>query len=212
MHKFEDTLPIPFIFAVTKYLIMTNHQLQHFQSYLSQPISIKRLELVLLDLPQKMVFQSGIGIRKSRKALIVKWIDKDGTVGYGECSCRPDPYYSDEFIDASFLLIEYFIVPYLASCKTYQDLLNLLEKIRGWPFTKAAVEFALHDLLYRKTGKMLFDYWERERLEKIPVGISLGIQNSQALIRLLRPGLNGRLAKVCSPFFLMLIPRQKLHK
>ncbi len=161
---------------------MLPKHLSNLDTFLDQSISIKRLELMLLDLPQKEIFQSAIGLRKSRKALIIKWIDMDGAEGYGECSCRPDPYYSDEFIGAAFLLVEKFITPYLGHCRTYRDLLKLLDKIRGWPFTKAAVEFALHDLIWRKKGQSMFDYWERERLEKVPVGISLGIQPSwQAL-------------------------------
>lgn len=162
---------------------MTSKTIQSLTPYLNQSISFAHLELILLDLPQKIVFRSGIGIRKSRQALIVKWLDRNGAIGYGECSCRPDPYYSDEFIAASFLLIQNFIIPHLSACHTYRDVLNLLEKIRGWPFTKAAVEFALHDLIYRKTGKMMFDFWERERLEKVPVGISLGIQESWETLR-----------------------------
>lgn len=154
-----------------------------FQPFLQQPISFRRLELILLDLPQKEVFQSGIGLRTSRKALLIKWTDQDGAVGYGECSCRPDPYYSDEFIDAAQMLVQQFILPRLPACKTYLDLLDLHRTIRGWPFTKAAVEFALHDLLWRKTGKDLFDYWQTQRISKIPVGISLGIQRSEAQLQ-----------------------------
>ena len=71
-------------------------------------ISLQKLELFSLDLPQKSVFKSGIGIRKSKETLIVKWTDAEGRVGYGECSCRPDPYYSAEFLASAKLLIQHF--------------------------------------------------------------------------------------------------------
>ena len=86
---------------------------------IDQTITLKRLELHVLDLPQKSVFKSGIGIRKSKETLLVKWIDKDGRVGYGECSCRPDPYYSAEFLKAAVLLIQDFIAPKLQSSQAY---------------------------------------------------------------------------------------------
>ncbi|RMG25992.1 MAG: hypothetical protein D6730_09855 [Bacteroidetes bacterium] len=157
---------------------MHNAQFLDLTEFLHTPVSFRQLELILLDLPQKEVFRSGIGLRKSRKALIVKWIDADGAFGYGECSCRPDPYYSDEFLEAALLLIRRFVVPGLPGCRTYGELLALHRKIRGWPFTKAAVEFALHDLIMRKHGSSMFQHWHRKPLQRVPIGISLGIQPS----------------------------------
>ena len=110
-------------------------------------ITLHQLELFLIDLPQKSVFQSGIGIRKSKETLIVKWTDASGRVGYGECSCRPDPYYSAEFLPAAMLLIQQFIVPKLHKSQTFEELLAILQGIRGWNFTKAAVEAAARQVM-----------------------------------------------------------------
>jgi O-succinylbenzoate synthase len=144
--------------------------------FLQKPLSLSRLELLRLDIPQKLVFQSAIGERKSKQVLIVRWEDGQGHVGYGECSARPDPYYSAEFLDGSVALVEKFIFPLLSSASTFGQLHKHLQKVRGWPFTKAAIEYAAHDLIARRDGESLFDYWPRPRLEKIPIGISLGIQ------------------------------------
>ncbi len=73
--------------------------------YLAKEISLKHLELHLLNLPEKESFISSLGKRSSKQILIIKWIDKDNNNGYGECSCRTDPYYSAEFVDASIILI-----------------------------------------------------------------------------------------------------------
>ena len=139
-------------------------------------ITLDRLELYLLDLPQKSVFQSGIGIRKSKETLIAKWIDKDGRIGYGECSCRPDPYYSAEFLTASMILIQEFIAPKLRPNQKYVEVLDMLKRIRGWNFTKAAVEAAMFQVANQQySGVELSNKINSESIANVPVGISLGI-------------------------------------
>ncbi|MEM6684833.1 MAG: o-succinylbenzoate synthase [Bacteroidota bacterium] len=139
------------------------------------PISFKNIRLIRLNLPQKEQFVSGIGVRNSREALIIEWEDMSGIKGYGECSCRPDPYYSDEFIDAAIALVNQFIVPFLTVEQTFGELTQLLDKIRGWNFTKAAVEMAALQVIEQQTGRSPFELFENSPLEKVPVGISLGL-------------------------------------
>ncbi|AXG71961.1 o-succinylbenzoate synthase [Kordia sp. SMS9] len=139
------------------------------------PISFKNIRLIRLNLPQKEQFVSGIGVRNSREALIIEWEDANGIKGYGECSCRPDPYYSDEFIDAAIALVNQFIVPFLMPQQTFGDLLKRLDKIRGWNFTKAAVEMAALQVIEQNTGKSPFQLLQNTPLTDVPVGISLGL-------------------------------------
>ena len=154
---------------------MLNQQVNNF---LLSKVSLKRLELIVLDIPQKEVFVSAIGHRKSRKALIIKWINKNGIVGYGECSCRPDPFYSHEFVEASLLLINDFIFPLVKNAITYKQVLDKLAKVRGWNFTKAAIEFAMNDTLRREGGIGIIESWGGQPIAKVPVGISLGLFDS----------------------------------
>lgn len=143
--------------------------------FINTEVSLHKLELVVIELPQIKPFRSAIGIRNSRKALIVKWHTKEGVIGYGECSCRPDPFYSHEFIDGAINVIQEFIFPLLKNVTTYYKVLAALSKIRGWNFTKAAVEFAMNDAIRRTSGKGILEAWERPRLDKVPVGISMGL-------------------------------------
>lgn len=149
------------------------------EKFLESSVDIDRIELQLIDVPQKSVFRSGIGERKSRLAIIVCWIDKDGTYGYGECSCRPDPFYSEEYSSGAMQVIKDFIFPLIKNCKTYREVIKAMSRIRGWNFTKAAVESAMNDMLQRKHGKGILEHWNREKLSKIPVGISMGLQSSE---------------------------------
>lgn len=141
-------------------------------------VSLKRLELIVLDIPQKEVFVSAIGQRESHKALIIKWINKNDIVGYGECSCRPDPFYSHEFVEASLIVVNDFIFPLLKNASTYKQVLDKLAKVRGWNFTKAAIEFAMNDTLRRESGIGIIESWGGQPIAKVPVGISLGLFDS----------------------------------
>lgn len=145
------------------------------QALFKQKLSFKSLHLIQLDLPQKQTFTSGIGVRKSREALIIIWEDQNGVKGYGECSCRPDPYYSDEFTAGALALINKFIAPFLKEQQTFGELVNLLNKIRGWNFTKAAVEAAALQVIEQNTGNSPFSLMTSQALEEVPVGISLGL-------------------------------------
>ena len=147
-------------------------------TFLEETISLKELNLIQLDLPQKDVFLSGIGTRTSRQSLIVEWIDLDGNIGYGECSCRPDPYFSAEFLKAAVVLIQDFIFPKLKPKQTYKDLLEVLSRVRGWNFTKYAVEAAAYQVIRQKSPQVsMFETLAINPIDKIPAGISIGIHH-----------------------------------
>ncbi|MFK7907749.1 MAG: o-succinylbenzoate synthase [Chitinophagales bacterium] len=144
-------------------------------TFANTSISLQSLQLLILDVPQTEQFVSGIGKRTSRKTLIVKWVSKSGHIGYGECSCRPDPYYSAEFLDGAVMTIQKFVIPHLKSSQTYGEVLSILRKIRGWNFTKSAVEAAAYSVVQQETNQSLFDVLPTKPLSKIPSGISMGI-------------------------------------
>lgn len=117
-----------------------------------------------------------MGVRNSREALFVRWVDVDGNVGYGECACRPDPFYSSEFLEAVPTLIRDFTFPFFKKEMTLAEVREAMKKARGWLFAKAAVEGAVHDLIRRRDGESMFDHWPHEKLKKVPAGISIGLQ------------------------------------
>lgn len=153
------------------------------QKLLDQPLSLDQLELIVIDVPQKIRFVSGIGERHSRRTLIVKWTDADGRIGYGECSCRPDPYYSAEYLKAAVLLIQDFIAPQLRAKQTFGESLEVLQRIRGWNFTKAAVEAAAYQVAAPQAGHQLSDELRATPTDRVPVGISLGIYDDGQALR-----------------------------
>ena len=143
--------------------------------FLSHELTLERLEILELVVPQVESFRSAVGVRNERRALFVRWFDADGGWGLGECSCRPDPFFSGEFVDGARLVLEQHIAPRLSPRLTLGELERRLRRVRGWPFTTAAVLDAASDRLRRRGVPDLLDEWDGERLREVPVGISLGL-------------------------------------
>jgi len=146
-----------------------------YKTLVEQTISLQEIVLHKIDLPQRNSFTSGIGKRKSREALIIKWVDMEGRVGFGECACRPDPYYSAEYLNAAIDLIQKFIIPLLKPYQTYGEVLDILKRIRGWNFTKGAVEAAIFQIAQLQSGFDLSTSIHATPIADVPVGISIGI-------------------------------------
>lgn len=145
------------------------------QDYASTPLPWRHIEICELAIPQVEPFRSAIGVRHERRALYVRCDDGEGHLGIGECSCRPDPYFSGEFVAGAWQVLTDFVAPSLGTAGTFGDLAQAVGRIRGWPFTTAAVLDAASDLLRRRGTPDLLDRWPEAPLERIPVGISLGL-------------------------------------
>lgn len=141
-------------------------------------LTLACLELLTVDVPQIEPFRSAIGKRTSRKALLVIWHDREGAWGIGECSCRPDPYFSHEYLDAVEHVISDFLFPHLEAEGSGQVLLTTLAQIRGWGFARAAVLEAVIDLKRRKGQADPLSGWCLEPLSQVPVGISLSLYDN----------------------------------
>ena len=150
----------------------------NWESLDNRILSLDRLELNLIDVPQKETFHSAVGVRQSRQALIIRWFTVDGEVGVAECSCRPDPYFSHEFLSGVSRLISEIVFPQLENGMTYGAFRKLLARIRGWNFAKAAISEAVHDLWLRQGLSDPITEWREPAVQEIPVGISLGLYES----------------------------------
>ncbi len=150
----------------------------HLNAWLDHELDLERLELLELAVPQLETFRAAIGVRNERRALLVRWFAPDGTWGIGECSCRPDPYFNGEFLAGARSVIEQFVFPALPRHGTVRGLVEVLDRLRGWSFTAAAVLDAARDLLRRQGASDPIDLWPHPRAERVPVGISLGIFES----------------------------------
>ncbi|MEM1205549.1 MAG: enolase C-terminal domain-like protein [Acidobacteriota bacterium] len=155
---------------------------------LDRPVALDRLDIFEIVVPQTETFRSAVGVRRERRALFVRWQDPEGAWGVGECSCRPDPFFSGEFVDGAYDVLQSYIFPLLPRRGTIRDVVTALRRIRGWPFTCSAVLDALFDLGRRQGLPDPLDLWPGEAIPHVPVGISLGIFDApqQAVDRVAR--------------------------
>ncbi|PSL53898.1 O-succinylbenzoate synthase [Saccharothrix carnea] len=102
----------------------------------------------------KDVFRSAIGVRDVKEALIIGVVGEDGTIGYGECSARTDPYYSYEYVDSIRLTLQRFFSDEMIGSTAGEALRGLARsRVRGWPFARAALEEAVCDWNARALGE-----------------------------------------------------------
>lgn len=142
---------------------------------LDTEISLKTLTVQVVAVPNKNPFRSAIGERHERRALFVRWTDRDGAWGVGECSCRPDPYFNGEFVDGAFMVLRDYLFPILPGRGTIHDVAATVTRMRGWPFTVAALLDALFDMVRRKGLPDLWDQWPTLPTPRVPIGISLPV-------------------------------------
>jgi O-succinylbenzoate synthase len=105
--------------------------------------------------------------------------------GYGECVASQSPGYSYETTGTAWHILKDFIAPLILGneIQDADDFQKRVERIRGHHLAKAAVEMALWDLMGKRDGKSLKEMLGGT-LEKVEVGVSIGIQESpSALVR-----------------------------
>ncbi|MGC8512218.1 MAG: o-succinylbenzoate synthase [Acidimicrobiales bacterium] len=139
---------------------------------------LERVELVRVHLPLVRPFRTSFGTQTVKDILLVH-VETDAAEGWGEAAAHPEPYYNEEFVDASMLVIERFAVPALLSAAelTAESVQSSLARIKGYPAAKAGLEMAILDAELSACGLRLADYLGGTR-DNVDVGVSVGITQS----------------------------------
>lgn len=142
-------------------------------------LNLEKIELTEIEMPLKHRFETSFGAVTSRRVLLIKIWDKDGTTGWSECVAMETPFYNHETIDSARTVITKFIVPMLKAknISTVNEIPKVLSPIIGNRMAIAAVETAIWDLEAKKANVPLWTYLGGIRLE-IDCGVSIGIQKS----------------------------------
>ena len=145
-------------------------------------MKIDRIELVLCRLPYVHFFETSFAREKDRLFILVK-VYAEGLCGYGECVASKEPLYSYETTQTSWMMLKDFLIPLLMkkSLGEPQEFYRETRIFKGHPMAKASLELALWDLLAKKEGVPLGKLYGGEH-EEIPVGVSIGIQDSPSLL------------------------------
>jgi len=147
---------------------------------------LPRLESITLrevHLALKEPFRISSGIQSHRRILLVR-LAGEGVEGWGECVAGEHPNYSPENADTAWLAMGQWLAPRLLGRRFAgpAEVWPALDRnIRGHHMAKAALEMAAWELAARAAGVPLAELLGGVR-RRIPVGVSLGLQESPAAL------------------------------
>lgn len=145
-------------------------------------MKIERIELREVALRLRERFEISSGWKQDRRILLVVLQTTDGMEGWGECVAAEEPNYSYETTETAWHILTDFLLP-AAVGRDLEDgraVLDEVAGVRGHRMAKAAVEMAGWDLEARRRNVSLRDLvaGDRTAAERVPVGVSIGLQSS----------------------------------
>ena len=144
----------------------------------SGPIQIEQVAIRLIRLPLVEPFETSFGSIDSRNIFLVS-VAANGLQGWGEVVAAEAPLYSYETVDTAFHIIRDFLAPAMISgpLQSLAELSRRFARFRGHNMAKAGLELAFTDLLAQANQQSISQLLGGTR-ERIPVGVSLGIQKT----------------------------------
>jgi O-succinylbenzoate synthase len=143
-------------------------------------LRLRRIDLSEIHLPLKEAFEISSGSVKTRRILLLRLESVDGEAAWSECVAEDTPNYYPDTTDTARIAVREWIAPLVLERdfdgpEVIYDMLE--ERIRGHAMAKAAVEMGTWALTAEMRQVSLSKLLGGTR-EKIPVGISIGIQKS----------------------------------
>lgn len=145
--------------------------------------TIRSVETILVQLPTRREHKWTGLTEPIGRYVLVKMADSDGRVGWGEAPALKD--WGGEFgryFGESQLIVETVIKNYLGPAIAGIELGNVVELharmdalIKGYPYAKAAVEFAFYDLSARALGVPVHVLLGGRARDRVPVTHSIGL-------------------------------------
>ncbi|TYR78815.1 o-succinylbenzoate synthase [Priestia megaterium] len=140
-----------------------------------QHIILRHVKMELLE-----PFKTSVFTETHKEFILVEIQGKNGLSGWAESVASPEPYYKEETLKTNWHIMEDFLIPLLLQNPVShpEQLKKLFEPIRGNTMAKAALEGAMWDLYARTLEQPLAKVLGGTK-EKIDVGVSLGIKDSE---------------------------------
>lgn len=153
-------------------------------------------------------FTTSMGTEYDEEHIMVR-IDGEGLTGWGESVAEGTPFYSYETVTTAWHIMKDFLIPEILGKELNDvgEVIALYDKVRGHMMAKAGIESALWDLLAKGKGVSLSRLLGGTR-EKIDVGVSIGIQDSE---RILLDKIEGYLAEGYKRVKIKIAPGQDLN-
>jgi len=143
-------------------------------------VKLESVELVRVKMPLVRPFRTSFGSQHVRDVLLVHVIT-DVSDGWGECAAHAEPFYNEEFVDASEMVLKRWLIPPLfdQAHLTGDRVLDASRVVKGYNAARASIEMAVLDAELRARGVRLTSYLGGVR-EQVKVGVSIGITDSIA--------------------------------
>lgn len=149
------------------------------------PLTLTAIELFRVRMPLVAPFETSFGRVHDRECLLVRLEarhpERGPVEGWGEVVADADPGYSYETTGTAWHVLTEFILPKLPGVTLPDEgaLRATYDWVRGHPMAKAGVEMAYLDARARALGVPLWRvYGGDPARDRIPVGVSIGIQDS----------------------------------
>ncbi len=143
-------------------------------------MTIKNIELRHTKMELVSPFTTSMGTEYDEEHIIIR-VNADGITGWGESVAEGTPFYSYETVKTAWHILEDFLIPSILGkdISSVEEAISLYSKVRGHMMAKAGLEAALWDVFAKSRNISLSKMLGGTR-EKIDVGVSIGIQNSES--------------------------------
>lgn len=144
-------------------------------------MKIEAIDLYYISQPLIRPFVTSFGPQQDRDCLLLA-LHSEGLVGWGECVATNDPGYSYETAKTAWHILSDFLIPATLGQDLQQpeELQQWHQFVRGHPLAKAALDQAAWDITAQRDGlsfaQKLATPYEEEPHDRVPVGVSIGIQ------------------------------------
>jgi o-succinylbenzoate synthase len=141
-------------------------------------MKIESVDIRIIKLQLLHPFETSFGVEQERTIPILT-LTSQGLEGYAEGVMESMPLYREEFVSGAVALLKDAFIPRILNFELNvpQQVNDRLAAFRGNRMTKAMLEMAFWDLWAKSLGMPLSQLLGGSR-QKIPVGVSLGIQKS----------------------------------
>lgn len=132
-------------------------------------------------MPMKHSFSTSYGTVKNKRFILVEAYDEAGNCGYGECDAFEQPWYTEETVETCWHMIHDFFIPCLLEKEIEHPskVRQYLQVFRRNAMAKAGIETAIWDVYAKRLNKPLYEVIGGIR-NKVPVGVSIGLQSTTA--------------------------------
>jgi muconate cycloisomerase len=152
-------------------------------------MKIDRVETFVVSLPERRPHVMASVQQKQGEYVIVR-LEAEGAVGYGEATVLKEwggdhGRYYGEHPSTTVMLINELLGPAVIGedALRIETVLDKMDRaIRGYPYAKASIDIALHDLVGKALGVPVYQLLGGAYRDRIPVAHSLGFMDTDKLL------------------------------